>query len=83
MAVKTLPFGATPAELDKFRAEVSLLRKAASGCRGVCRLVEEPIEQDGQIYLVTCLFPLESVPAIPSFSSSKSKTGPLLCWLGR
>ena len=52
MAVKTLPFGATPAELDKFRAEVSLLRKAASGCRGVCRLVEEPIEQDGQIYLV-------------------------------
>ena len=42
VAVKTLPFGATPADLEKFRKEVSLLRRAAGGCNGVSRLLEEP-----------------------------------------
>ena len=56
VAVKTLPFGATPAELETFRKEIGLLRRAAGGCSGVCRLLEEPIEQDGQLYLVMKLY---------------------------
>jgi hypothetical protein len=60
VATKTLAVGASVAEVAQFRAEVELLRKAAAGCRGVCRLLEEPVEHEGRIYMVLtsrCLSP--------------------------
>eukprot|EP01050_Picozoa_sp_SAG11_P018669 SAG11_NODE_2859_length_2899_cov_4.249643_3_plen_369_part_00 len=56
VAVKTLPFGATAAEGERFRAEIRLLREAASCCAGVCRLMEEPLEHEGRLHLVMKLY---------------------------